>query len=99
MDILEDLPTQRDVREALKSLPEGREETYLQAWNSVNAQIARKRELGKDVLLWIVNAQRPLRQVELQHALAIREDDDEFVHHGLCQYIHNHNFLRWARYR
>ncbi|KAK3171367.1 hypothetical protein OEA41_003451 [Lepraria neglecta] len=77
IDILGDLPTQRDVREALKSLPERREETYLQAWNRVNAQMARKRELGKNILLWIVNAQRPLRLVELQHALAIREDDDE----------------------
>ena len=77
MDILGDLPTQRDVRKALKSLHEGHEETYLQGWNRVNAQMTRKRELGKNVLIWIMNAQRPLRLVELRHALAIREDDDE----------------------
>jgi len=77
MDILADLPTQRDVREALRTLPEGRDETYIQAWDRVNAQTAYKRELGKQILLWVVNAERPLRLNERQHALAVREGDDE----------------------
>ncbi|KAK4694873.1 hypothetical protein P7C71_g2783, partial [Lecanoromycetidae sp. Uapishka_2] len=77
MDLLADLPTQRDIREALRTLPEGRDKTYVQAWDRVNAQTARKRELGKQILLWVVNAERPLRLAEMQHALGVREDDDE----------------------
>ncbi len=76
-DSLVDLPIQRDVRDALRILPEGRDETYIQAWDRVNTQTARKRELGTQILLWVVNAERPLRLIEMQHALAIREGDDE----------------------
>lgn len=63
--------------EMLRILPEGHDETYIQAWDRVNMQTARKRELGTQILLRVVNAERPLRLIEMQHALAIREGDDE----------------------
>ena len=77
MDILIHIPTKRGVRRALSTLPTDIDNTYNQAWSRVLAQRPHQAELGKRVLLWVVNAIRPLRKQELEHALAVEEGDEE----------------------
>ena len=83
MDILAHIPTKRGVRKALKTLPTGVHDTYHEAWNRLLGQKTHQAELGKRILLWVVHAARPLRQQELQHALAVEEGDKELDREGL----------------
>ena len=76
-------PTRRGIRKALESLPEGAEDTYTEAWQRICAQRSYQAELGKKTLLWLTYATRPLRTQELQHALAIEDDDDGVDSEGL----------------
>ena len=83
VDILVHIPTKRGVRKALSTLPTGIDNTYTEAWNRVLAQRPEQAELGKHVLLWVVNAVRPLRKQELEHALAVKDGDEELDVEGL----------------
>ena len=83
MDILVHLPTKRAVRKALKTLPASVNDTYMEAWNRVQAQRSQQAELGKRILLWVVHAVRPLRLQELRYALGIEEGDEELDSEGL----------------
>ena len=65
-------------REALERLP-----SDLYDWlQSIITRIKRlpnaSAELGMRILMWLHFARRPLKLVELQHALAVRESDTEF---------------------
>ena len=49
IDLLAHIPTKRGVRKALLSLPDGIDNTYLEAWNRMNAQRAEEADLGRRV--------------------------------------------------
>jgi len=83
VDFLAQIPTQRGVRKALGSLPEGIDDTYADAWERVCAQKPVQADLGKKVISWVTCATRPLRVTELRHALAIEEGDSELDAEGL----------------
>lgn len=62
----------KNVRIALKNLPEGLYETYDEAIKRIREQDADDVKLAERVLSWISYALRPLTVKEIQHALAIQ---------------------------
>ena len=83
MDSLSQIPTKRGVREALKSLPEGTDDTYREAWDRICAQKPYQADIGRKIILWIICATRPLRVPELRYGLAIEEGDSTLDAEGL----------------
>lgn len=61
----------KDVRLALKELPEKLNDTYHEAMQRIYDQDRDDVQLAKRVLSWISYASRPISVVELQHALAV----------------------------
>lgn len=68
----------RGLREALVTLPTQLNETYDEAMARIQGQVPEHRDLALSALKWILYAYRPLRQQELQGALAIRLGDTDF---------------------
>ncbi|CAG8922357.1 unnamed protein product [Penicillium salamii] len=66
------------IRQALQTLPTGLDAAYGEAMSRIENQYPDEVETAKDVLCWISCATRPLTPIELQHALAI-EDDQYFL--------------------
>jgi len=64
--------SRKDVRIALKNLPEGLYETYDEAIKRIREQDADDVKLAERILSWISYALRPLTVKEIQHALAIQ---------------------------
>ncbi|KAK4993505.1 hypothetical protein LTR50_000435 [Elasticomyces elasticus] len=74
LDSLKDKKNVKNVREALKKLPSGSDAydgAYKEAMERIFSQPQGERDLAKKVLAWISLAKRPLKAVELQHAIAI----------------------------
>ncbi len=72
--------TVRDIRMAVQNLPKGIRQLN-DAYNGTNARIERQDparvELAKTMFCWITHARRPLSAVELQEALAVKDNDEE----------------------
>ena len=80
MDSFRDKLTVRDVKFALRNLPQGFDAydvTYHAAMERIFAQGKRSREMAKKILAWILCARRPLSTLELLHALAVEPGDTE----------------------
>ena len=63
----------KDMKAALESLPSGPgayHYAYQETMQRIEGQVPGRRKLALQALSWITNAQRPLRPLELQHALA-----------------------------
>ncbi|KAF2721893.1 ankyrin, partial [Polychaeton citri CBS 116435] len=77
--------TPNDLRETLRALRGGNEAgeygaysaAYETAMERVESQHKRRRDLAMRIFAWIVHAKRPLRLVELQHALATRRGKNQ----------------------
>ncbi|KAH0528099.1 hypothetical protein TsFJ059_003003 [Trichoderma semiorbis] len=70
-------PTIGDIEDVLQKLGSGMEglnELYKQAIKRINDHPEVTKRLAKRILIWITRAQRPLSIVEIQHALAVREN-------------------------
>lgn len=76
-------PTLRKVKAALKALPEGLENMYNDVLDRIQGQDIELASLAMDVLGWICHAKRPLRVLELQHALAVEPEDTFLDEDGL----------------
>ncbi|KAJ6178148.1 hypothetical protein N7519_008609 [Penicillium mononematosum] len=61
------------IREALSMLPRGLENTYLRIAHRIENDDPYMRNLAVNCLMWVLNAERPLREAEVQHALKLRE--------------------------
>lgn len=59
------------VREALKTLPKGLDDSYDEAMERIGRQDEDRKQLAMQVFMWITYASRPLHVKELQHALAV----------------------------
>jgi ankyrin repeat protein len=86
MDSLMKKPTRGDIKVALKTLPRGEkglDATYKQAMERIEGQEAGFQKLAKQVLSWVVHAERPLSSPELLHALAVKAGvpqlDEDFL--------------------
>ena len=74
MDSLADESNRNAILKALDTLPEGFEGTYDSTLERINQQRPKRKGLAYRVLSWLSYAFRPLSLVELQYALAVRED-------------------------
>ncbi|KAH0538579.1 hypothetical protein FGG08_004829 [Glutinoglossum americanum] len=73
----------RDVKLALKYLPEGLDTTYDKVIQRINGQDSGRATLASKVLCWIFYAVRPLTVKEIQHALAVEPNDTCLGEDGL----------------
>ncbi|CAG7937923.1 unnamed protein product [Penicillium salamii] len=78
IDSLQGKRSPKLIRLALKTLPTGLDAAYGEAMSRIENQDPDQVETAKEVLSWISCATRPLTPLELQHALAI-EDDQSFL--------------------
>jgi hypothetical protein len=62
-----------DIKEQLRSLPQGLNETYLRIVHQLDQQPKALRRLAKRSLTWVFYAARPLRMHELIDAVAIAD--------------------------
>ena len=70
MDSLAKKQNKRDIRQGYKNLPKEINATYDEAMKRISSQVGEDVQLAKQVLSWLLYAQRPLTVTELQHALA-----------------------------
>jgi ankyrin repeat protein len=80
MDSFRDKLTVRDVRSALRNLPQGSsvyDVAYHAAMERVFAQGEGSSRMAQKILAWILCAHRPLSTLELLHALAIEPGDTD----------------------
>jgi ankyrin repeat protein len=80
MDSFRDKLTVRDVKSALRNLPQG-SDAYDVAYHAAMERILTQGEgaskMAKKILAWVLCAHRPLSTLELLHALAVEPGDDE----------------------
>ena len=69
--------TVKKIKLALESMPNELDELYRQTVDRIRRQPGDDGELGIRVLSWVTHAKRPLRVEEIQHALAVENDEDE----------------------
>jgi len=80
MDSFKSKLTVREVKAAMRSLPKGSDAydvAYTAAMERIFAQGKESSEMAKRILSWILCARRPLRTLELLHALAVEVGDTE----------------------
>jgi ankyrin repeat protein len=80
MDSFRDKLTVRDVKSALRNLPQGSDAydiAYHAAMERISTQGRGSSDMAKKILAWILCAHRPLSTLELLHALAIEPGDKE----------------------
>ena len=73
-----EMPTKAQRREALVQLPPDLYNSFQGIISRIQGRPNASAELGMRVLMWLHFAYRPLKLVELQHALAVRKDHMEF---------------------
>lgn len=77
------LITLRKVKAALTTLPEGLDNMYDDVLERIQGQDTELASLAIQVLGWIYHVKRPLRLLELQHALAVEPEDTFLDEDGL----------------
>ncbi|KAH6912028.1 hypothetical protein BKA70DRAFT_1098331, partial [Coprinopsis sp. MPI-PUGE-AT-0042] len=70
LDALCECMIRQEVRQTLLAFPPSIEDAYLQAWNRLLNQKTRHVLLAKAVLVWVMNALRPMTTGELERAVA-----------------------------
>ncbi|KAH6883761.1 hypothetical protein BKA70DRAFT_1167273, partial [Coprinopsis sp. MPI-PUGE-AT-0042] len=71
LDTLCDCINARDVRQTLESFPSRIEDVYLKTWKRILAQKPNQASTAKTLLLWVLNAARPMTIEALERAVAI----------------------------
>jgi hypothetical protein len=85
-DSIETKTTLLKVEKALESLPTGPEAygyLYQNAMERINSQAIDFKELARQVLSWIICAERQLKTFELRHALAVEVGETKINEHNL----------------
>jgi hypothetical protein len=88
MNSFRDKLTVRDVKSALRNLPQGSDAydvAYHATMERILAQGKGPSEMAKKVLAWILCARRPLRTLELLHALAVEPGDTEIDEENMLE--------------
>ena len=75
--------TLRKIKAALTTLPEGLNSMYDDVLERIKGQDHELASLAVDVVGWVYFAARPLRLLEIQHALAVQPGDAFFDEDGL----------------
>ena len=85
MDFVVAQTTRREIRRALKALPEKLSGTYDTALDRIRYQEQPLRNFADRILMWIYFAYRPLRVNELQHALVVKVGQPQFDEDGVIE--------------
>ncbi|KAF3067912.1 26S proteasome non-ATPase regulatory subunit 10 [Trichoderma lentiforme] len=84
LDTLVTKTTRRKIKTALETLPEGLDSIYDELMIRIKLQNPKDHaELAMKVIGWIFYAARPLTVTEMQHALAIEQDDTYLDEDGI----------------
>jgi ankyrin repeat protein len=83
MDSVAKKNNRRGIRRSLASLPQKLNDTYEQAMRRIWSQSQEDIDLAEQLLSWIVCAKRPLKLIEVQHALAVEEGDVDLDEEGI----------------
>ena len=78
VESLKSCTTLNELRKAIESLPSGLDDTYSSTWAQIKAQSKLRSLLARRAIIWLVYAGRQLKISELQHALAVRCDKENF---------------------
>jgi hypothetical protein len=70
--------TAKSIRDKLKALPISLDSAYRETMERIKGQNAFHTKIAGLVLAWVIWATRPLRSLELQHALAAALEEDSF---------------------
>ena len=73
----------RDLREALRRLPDQLDEYYERAWARITSQEYPLEEIAHHTISWLLLSRRQLGVDELRHALAVRKGDESFNEESL----------------
>jgi hypothetical protein len=88
MNSFQDKLTVRDVKSAVRNLPEG-SDAYDLAYNASMERILEQGKgpsvMAKKILAWILCAHRPLSTLELLHALAVEPGDTEIDEENILE--------------
>jgi hypothetical protein len=85
---LADKTSPKAIKNALKLLPKGSnaiDDAYEEAMNRIMNQERNLCELAKQVLSWIIYAERPLTVRELQHDLAVEPGEPELDEENISE--------------
>lgn len=81
---LSDENTLEGLEIAMTKLSNNLDDLYMDTWHRIKKNNSQKVfERVREVIMWVVFASRPLEVPELRHALAIRDDSEEFNHKAL----------------
>ncbi|KAJ6587974.1 hypothetical protein B0H19DRAFT_923286, partial [Mycena capillaripes] len=75
--------TVHGVREAFKALPKTLDDSYDYVMKRIEDQDEKDKNLAYSALTWVLNAQRPLKVLELQTALAIKPGSKSVNMHNI----------------
>ncbi|PPQ74453.1 hypothetical protein CVT26_001113 [Gymnopilus dilepis] len=70
--------TRNEVRHAAECLPSDLDNMFISTLQRIQNQGAQRASLAMRAILWLTYARRPLRTIELQHALAIENEENSF---------------------
>jgi ankyrin repeat protein len=83
MDSVAKKNSRRDIRRSLASLPQKLDDTYDEAMRRIWSQGREDIELAQRLLPWIICAKRPLKLIEVQHALTVEVGDADLDEEGI----------------
>ncbi|KAJ7021832.1 hypothetical protein C8F04DRAFT_1012929, partial [Mycena alexandri] len=70
--------TIKALREAMKELPKGLDDSYDITMQRIDDQTEEDKKTARSALIWVANAKRPLNVSEITAALAIEPEDQQF---------------------
>ncbi|KAJ5311653.1 hypothetical protein N7476_007513 [Penicillium atrosanguineum] len=77
MDTLASKMRPGEVKDALKDLPKELDDTYNEAMMRIKDLPSSRKEVAMEFLRWVVFAERPLEVHEIEHAIAVSDDDHD----------------------
>ena len=78
IESLKNSTTVKQLRKAADSLASDIDDIYSASWERIKAQPREQILLAEGTIMWLTYAYRPLRIIELQHALALQHDGETF---------------------
>ncbi|KAL9112035.1 MAG: hypothetical protein Q9227_003655 [Pyrenula ochraceoflavens] len=80
---LKSMLNRRELRKAMKEPPIGLTHSIDACLERINQQSSNMRHIGVKALMWLCHSLRPLQLRELQHAIGVEHDDEDFDEDGL----------------
>ena len=78
IESLEESTTVNELRKAAKSFSSDIDNLYSSTWKRIEAQSKKRVSLAKRAIIWLTYTFRPLKVIELQHALAVQPSTATF---------------------